>query len=144
MVNAARAGHDPGREPVLISLTSPVRRGLARGLVCGIGSGAAPEIPRIDAGLPDAELADFLAEAAHVDTGFVAVTDDGDRALAIIAATVAALCGEQIHAALRQPDVAFLAALKPPAVEALRGVLLAVETDSPDRVIAALRVLGAD
>ncbi|MFI9507689.1 hypothetical protein [Nocardia sp. NPDC052566] len=95
----------------------------------------------LDGDVPDAEVADFLAEAAHSDGGFVARTSDGERALGIVAATVAALCGEDIHQALRNPDLAFLTALKPPAIEAARGVLLAVETDATEDVTRALAVL---
>ncbi|MET7769206.1 hypothetical protein [Nocardia sp. NPDC005366] len=143
VVNGAQTGHGPGSEPVLISLTAPARRSLVRDLVCDIGSGAPPTVPRLAADRADAEIADFLAAVAHADTGFVARADTGERALAIVAATAAALCGEDIRAALARPDIAFLTALKSPAVEALRGVLLAVETDSPEAVTAALRVLSA-
>lgn len=129
---------------MLVSLSAPARRSLVDGLVRPPGSGGAESVPIIDADRPDRELADFFAEIAHTDTGFVARTDDGDRALAIVAATAAALCGEDIRAALERPDIAFLTALKPPAIEALRGVLLAIETDSPDTVTGALHILTAD
>ncbi|WP_198654045.1 hypothetical protein [Nocardia aurea] len=141
MVNGAQTGHGSEAEPVLISLTAPARRSLVRGLVCDTGSGAQTGVPRLSADRPDAEIADFLAGIVHTDTGFVARTDSGERALAIIAATVAALCGEDIRLALARPDIAFLTALKPPAVEALRGVLLAIETEAAEAVIGALTVL---
>ncbi|MEV6274699.1 hypothetical protein [Nocardia sp. NPDC051832] len=126
-------------EPVLVALTAPARRSLVEGLVQGRYQGSAP---RVDVDVPDAELADFLAGAAHADGGFVARTASGERAVAVVAATVAALCGEDIRAALAQPDIAFLTGLKPPAVEAARGVLLAVETDAVAEVTRALGILA--
>ncbi|MEU8895142.1 hypothetical protein [Nocardia sp. NPDC048505] len=127
-------------EPVLVALTAPARRSLVEGLVRAIGVGGGAAV--IDVDVPDAELADFLAGAAHAQGGFVARTAHGERAVAVVAATVAALCGEDIRAALERPDIAFLTALKPPAVEAARGVLLAVETDSVDEVRRALTILA--
>ncbi|PXX63028.1 hypothetical protein DFR70_10682 [Nocardia tenerifensis] len=125
-------------EPVLITLTTPARRSLVDGLVRAPRPGDAPVL---DADAPDSDIADFLAAVVHTDTGFVARTGSGERALAIIAATVAALCGEDIRAALTTPDTAFLTALKPPAVEAFRGVLLAIETDFVAEVTRALAPL---
>ncbi|MEU6832926.1 hypothetical protein ABZ894_30130 [Nocardia beijingensis] len=128
-------------EPVLVTLSAPPRRGLADGLVRNIG--ASPAAPTLELDAPDAEIADFLAHVAHSDTGFVARTSSGERAVAIVAATAAALCGEDIGTALRHPDIAFLTSLKPQAVEAVRSVLLAIETAAADRVDSALRVLNA-
>jgi hypothetical protein len=134
---------DGSGEPVLISLTAPARRSLAAGLVRAVGSGDRNLVARtVDVDVPDAEIADFLAEVAHADTGFIARTANGARALAIVAATVAALCGEDIRAALRTPDIAFLTALKPPAIEAFRTVLLAIETEEPDEVTRSLSPLA--
>ncbi|MFI9634770.1 hypothetical protein ACIHAX_18980 [Nocardia sp. NPDC051929] len=127
-------------EPVLVTLSTPPRRSLVDGLVRNIG--ASPAAPTLELDAPDNGIADFLAHVAHSDTGFVARTSSGERALAIVAATAAALCGDDIGAALRDPDIAFLTSLKPPAVEAVRSVLLAIETDAADRVNAALRVLN--
>lgn len=127
-------------EPVLVTLSTPPRRSLVDGLVRNIG--ASPAAPTLELDAPDTGIADFLAHVAHSDTGFVARTSSGERALAIVAATAAALCGEDIVAALRAPDIAFLTSLKPPAVEAVRSVLRAIETEAADRVNAALRVLN--
>ncbi|MEU2036840.1 hypothetical protein [Nocardia amamiensis] len=127
-------------EPVLVTLSTPVRRSLVDGLVRNRGASAAAPILELEA--PDADIADFLAGAAHSDTGFVARTCSGQRAVAIVAATAAALCGDDIRTALSRPDIAFLSSLKPPAVEAVRSVLLAIETDDTDRLIDALRVLS--
>ncbi|MBF6295945.1 hypothetical protein IU459_00105 [Nocardia amamiensis] len=127
-------------EPVLVTLSTPARRSLVDGLVRNRGASAAAPILDLDS--PDADIAGFLAGAAHSDTGFVARTSSGQRAVAIVAATAAALCGDDIHTALSRPDVAFLSSLKPPAVEAVRSVLLAIETEDTDRLIDALRVLS--
>ncbi|MGW4328451.1 hypothetical protein ACWEKR_21405 [Nocardia sp. NPDC004573] len=131
-------GMEPGA-PVLVSLSAPPRRSLSDGLVRNIG--ASPAAPTLELDAPDAEIAAFLAHVAHSDSGFVARTSSGDRAVAVVAATAAALCGEDIGTALRNPDITFLTSLKPPAIDAVRSVLLAIETAAVDQVNAALRVL---
>lgn len=123
-----------------MTLSTPPRRSLVDGLVRNIGASAAAPILELEA--PDAHIADFLAAAAHSGTGFVARTSSGQRAVAIVAATAAALCGDDIRTALSTPDIAFLSSLKPPAVEAVRSVLLAIESEEADQVIDALRVLN--
>lgn len=132
--------HDDHAEPVLVSLSAPARRSLVAGLVRPLGSTPDPaEVVDID--IPDAELAAYLVHIAHAGHGFVARTGSGARAVAVVAGTVAALCGEDIPTALTAPDLAFLTALKPPAIEATRSVLLAVETPDEQAIAAALRVL---
>ncbi|NEW38294.1 hypothetical protein GV794_22535 [Nocardia cyriacigeorgica] len=123
-------------EPVLVALTVPARRSLVDGLVVAPGSAPAGRV--IDADAEDAEIADILAEAAHSDTGLIARTAVPDRALAMVAGTAAALCGEDIRTALTTPDIAFLTGLNPQAIEAVRGVLLAIETEYPDQLGRAL------
>ncbi|KAF0849612.1 hypothetical protein [Nocardia caishijiensis] len=128
----------PG-EPVLVSLSAP-RRSLVAGLIRPLGS--TPAGTRVvDIDIPDPRLAAALVEAAHADAGFVARTDSGPRALAVVAGTVAALCGEDIPTALSTPDLAFLTALKPAAIEATRTVLLGIETSDEQAVRAAVSVL---
>lgn len=135
--------HDlsPAPEPVALSLSMPPApaRGLTEDLVRP--TGAAPTAEVLDLTADDEAVSEFLVRIAHADSGFVARADSGDRALAIVAATVAALCGEDIRTALAAPDLAFLKGLKPPAVEAFRTVLLAIESDNPD-VEAALTALA--
>ncbi|QLY31128.1 hypothetical protein H0264_01650 [Nocardia huaxiensis] len=135
--------HDssPSADPVPLTLSLPPRpaRGLTDDLVRPISGALEAEV--LDLAVPDIEVAKFLVRIAHGDSGFVARTDSGERAVAIVAATTAALMGDDIPAALANPDVAFLRGLKPEAVEALRGVLLAVETSEPGAVNDALRVL---
>ncbi|MFF3221328.1 hypothetical protein ACFYV7_00910 [Nocardia suismassiliense] len=135
----AHGAETPG-EPVLIALSAPARRSIVDDLVRVPTTG--DSAPILDADAPDADIADFLAAIVHTDTGFIARTSSGTRALAIVAATAAALCGEDIRTALSTPDTAFLNALKPPAVEALRTVLLAIETEHPDEVTHALAPLA--
>ncbi|MBF6173513.1 hypothetical protein [Nocardia blacklockiae] len=129
-------------EPVLVPLSVPgvARASLVDGLVRA--TSAATQAPLLDGNAPDEQVAAFLVGAAHTEIGFVARTSSAARALAIIAGTAAALCGEDIRAALRAPDVEFLRGLQPPAVQALREVLLAVESDTPDEVARGLRVLA--
>ncbi|WP_433197276.1 hypothetical protein ACQP1G_00555 [Nocardia sp. CA-107356] len=143
MADGVQAAHGVAGEPVLLSLAVPTaaRRSLNDGLVRSIGA-AETGVRVLDADAPDTEIADFLAEIAHSEGGFIARTADGERALAIVAGTVAALCGEDIQAALAQPDIAFLTSLKPPAVEAARSVLLAIETDAPDDLAGTLSILS--
>ncbi|GAA5047050.1 hypothetical protein GCM10023318_13050 [Nocardia callitridis] len=89
----------------------------------------------------DSTIADFLAGIAHADTGFIARTSSGARAVAIVAATTAALCGDDIREALTRPDLEFSRSLRPPAVEAVRNVLLGIETTAPDDIARALAAL---
>ncbi|MFC6011729.1 hypothetical protein [Nocardia lasii] len=128
---------DAHPEPVLLNLAAPARRSLVADLVRPTGSSPAP----VDVDIPDPDLAAFLAAIAHADHGFVAHTTSGPRALAVVAGTVAALCGEDIPTALTTPNLPFLNALKPPAIEATRTVLLAIETPDEQAVREALRVL---
>ncbi|MEV6770954.1 hypothetical protein AB0N05_20265 [Nocardia sp. NPDC051030] len=137
--------HDsaPAPEPVFMQLTVPSKpggRGLTDGLVRPITADPG-SVEVLDLAVDDETVSEFLVRIAHADTGFIARTDSGDRALALVAATVAALCGFDIRAALTTPDIPFLTGLKEPAVEALRGVLLAIESDTPDAVTTALAVL---
>ncbi|MEV5647906.1 hypothetical protein AB0L57_06605 [Nocardia sp. NPDC052254] len=134
--------HDstPASEPVLVPLSVPVARAdLARDLVRS--PSANPQAPVLDLDLPDERIVEFLVGAAHSEGGFIASTGSGERAVAIVAATVAALCGDDIRMALTGPDVEFLRGLSAPAVHALREVLLAVETDRVAAVTQALGVL---
>lgn len=140
MAHALPTPDRPAHEPVLVTLSTPARRSLVAGLVRPYTPD--PMEPVLDADATDAEVAGFLAAIAHADTGYIARTADGARALAVVAATVAALCGEDIRAALEQPDIAFLTALKPPAVEAVRAVLLAIETDRPEPLRKSLAALA--
>ncbi|MFF0608548.1 hypothetical protein ACFYUD_07765 [Nocardia tengchongensis] len=133
------SSHAP--EPVALSLSVPPRpaRGLTEDLVRPVT--ADPGVEVLDLALDDEAVSEFLVRIVHGDSGFVARAASGERALAGVAATVAALCGEDIRAALAAPDLAFLTGLKPPAVEAFREVLLAVETADVAAVTAALAVL---
>ncbi|MEC3957968.1 hypothetical protein VMT65_33370 [Nocardia sp. CDC153] len=136
--------HDssPAPEPVALTLSVPPRpaRGLAEGLVRSVS--ADPVVEVLDMGLDEAAISEFLVRIVHGDSGFVARADSGERAVAAVAATVAALIGDDIRAALAAPDLDFLTGLKPPAVEAFREVLLAIEAEDVADVTAALSVLG--
>lgn len=88
------------------------------------------------------EVADFLAVLAHAPTGFVGRAESADDVLAVLAATVAALRGDDVRSAWTHPDVAALAALRPAAAAAVRGVLLAVEVTDVAGAIAGLAMLG--
>lgn len=147
--------HDPTSapgtsEPVLLSLSVPTAApaGLTDGLVrrpedaSSAGQSTNSPVPVLDLNLPDERIVEFLVVAAHSDSGFIAATTSGERAVAIVAATAAALCGEDIRAALGEPDLEFLRGLGSGAVQALRDVLLEVRTTEPEAVNDALRVLA--
>ncbi|UGT59358.1 hypothetical protein [Nocardia asteroides] len=129
-----------GPEPVLMSLRPPARRSLADGLVRPPGP-VPPGIRALEPELPDAELADLVGTVVHTADGFVARTGNAARALAILAATAAALCGEDVRRALAAPDIPFLTGLNPQAVEAVRGVLLWIEAENPAELTAELAAL---
>ncbi|MGV9674472.1 hypothetical protein ACWDSJ_04255 [Nocardia sp. NPDC003482] len=132
--------HDSAPVPLTLGMSPSRPADLVAGLVRPVS--ADPGVPVLDAAAPDADIAAFLARIAHADTGFVARADSGERALAVVAATVAALCGEDIRAALTGPDLDFLRSLHPEARAATRTVLLAVETGEPQAVAAGLAVLA--
>lgn len=98
--------------------------------------------PGLVAGVPADAVADFLAVLAHTSVGFVAQARDGAEVLALLAGTVAALRGDDVRAALAHPDTAALAALNPDAAEAVRGVLLGIEVESPEQVEQVLADAG--
>ena len=103
---------------------------------------ATGERPGIAMTEPVDEIADFIAVLAHSSTGFVASADSADDVVAILCATVAALCGDDVRRALRDPQVSTLTALHPDAVAALRDVLVAVRTSDVEAVTAELRERG--
>lgn len=127
-------------EPVLLSLDVPAGTpvSLLDGLVRTVSQTPAVVL---DADAGDTEVAEFLVHAAHSEGGFVARTRSGDRALGLIAATVAALCGEDIRRALTHPDLEFLRGLRPEAVTAVRAVLLAIESETPATIAHSVDVL---
>lgn len=112
-------------------------RGLVDDLVVPTGSFAG--VRMVEPALSDDEVADLLAEVAHSPDGFAARGDTAIRALALLAATAAALCGDDIRTALRSPDTAFLSGLSSGAVDAVREVLLGIESDEPAELERALR-----
>jgi len=125
------------KEPVLVELTAPNRHSPIDGLV--VVPGTIPGKTVLDLSETDDRIADFLAMAAHSDEGFVARADDEHRALAVVAAAAAALCGADIRAALAEPDTAFLGGLSPQALGAVRTVLLGIETEQREDVDRHLR-----
>ncbi|WP_067696806.1 hypothetical protein [Nocardia jejuensis] len=138
--------HDsaPANEPVMLSLTVPAAS-VSRGLTAGLVRPTSPDpgtAEILDLTADDEAVSEFLVRIVHSDSGFVARTDSAPRALAIIAATVAALCGEDIRTALTTPDLPFLKGLTQPAVEAFRDVLLAIESETPDAITESLTCLS--
>jgi hypothetical protein len=103
---------------------------------------AAGRRPGLDLAAPAAEVADFLAVLAHTDTGFVARAATGAEALAGIAATVAALRGDDVRAAFLQPDIAALARINQDAAAAVREVLIGIEVTDPAGVARELAALS--
>ncbi|MGC0366875.1 hypothetical protein ABH922_004859 [Rhodococcus sp. 27YEA15] len=99
-------------------------------------------IPGLDSGRTAAEIADFLAVLAHDSVGFVARAKDADEVVALLCATVAALRGNDVRAAVLDPQPKDLLALIPEAASAVREVLLAIEVPDPVAVEAALRATG--
>ncbi|MFD4181750.1 hypothetical protein [Rhodococcus sp. NPDC058514] len=88
--------------------------------------------PGLRAGPTPDEVADFLAVLAHSDAGFVARVNSGAEALAILAATVAALRGDDVRTAFVAPDPVRVAGLNQDAAEALRTVLLSIEVEDAE------------
>lgn len=101
--------------------------------------------PGISADARPRHIADVLAVVAHADTGVSARARDGQDVLAILAATVAALRGDDIPTALAAPDLGALAKLRPEAAQAVRTVLLGIEiadAAGAHRSLAAAQLIG--
>ena len=96
----------------------------------------------IAASAPIDQFADFLAVVAHTDAGFVARAADATEIVTVLAATVAALRGNDIRAAITNPDIAPVLALSPEAGAAVREVLQGIVIDDPNAVTAELYELG--
>ena len=96
----------------------------------------------LSAAVGPSEASDALAFLVHSGRGFAASAEDGAGVLRVLAATVAALRGDDVRAAWSVPDVAWVAVVPDPAAEALREVLLHVVVPDPGRVAAELAELG--
>ncbi|WP_127781657.1 hypothetical protein [Rhodococcus sp. X156] len=105
---------------------------------------AAGHHPQLDADADPATVADFLAVLAHSPVGFIARADDAAGVLRVLAATVAALRGDDVRTAWRAPDAARVRAVPAPAAKALREVLLSVEVPDASRVAADLAEAGLE
>lgn len=129
----------PGRLAIRVH-PGDARRGWAAESAERIAAaGAHPVLPT---GLGVADVADFLAVLAHSDAGFVAHAGDGAQVVAILAATVAALRGDDIPAAYLAADPAPVAALGTAAAEAVREILVAIAVPQGAGVDAHLRSVG--
>lgn len=101
------------------------------------------ELPvELSAEVGASEASDALAFLVHAGRGFVASAPDGGGVLRVLAATVAALRGDDVRTAWAVPDPAWVTAVPDPAAEALRAVLVAVVVPDVDRVAAELAALG--
>ncbi|AUN38822.1 hypothetical protein [Tsukamurella tyrosinosolvens] len=88
-------------------------------------------------------LAEFLVHGVHDEgPGFEIAVADADEAVAVLCATVAALTGDDIPAALAAPDEARLAALNPMAQDTVRERLRHVVTPDPQALTDRLHALG--
>ena len=94
--------------------------------------------PGIEASREPDEIADLLAVVAHSDVGFVARAVTGAEVVAVLAATVAALRGDDIRTAFTNPDVAALARLNDEAAAAVRTVLLGVVVPAVAPIVEVL------
>ena len=126
-------------EALTISLSAPrvvfTTLGLQRVVDAGHGVGLREDVTAD-------EVADFMAVLAHTDVGFVARAADAAGVVQVLAATVAALRGDDVRAAWEIPDVAQLRAVPDPAARALREVLRSIEV--PDAVQVVMELAGAN
>jgi len=126
-------------EALTISLSAPrvvfTTLGLQRVVDAGHGVGLREDVTAD-------EVADFMAVLAHTDVGFVARAADVAGVLRVLAATVAALRGDDVRQAWEIPDVAQLRAVPDPAARALREVLRSIEV--PDAVQVVMELAGAN
>ncbi|MFC4606145.1 hypothetical protein [Rhodococcus kronopolitis] len=90
--------------------------------------------PGLDACAAAEDVADFLAVLAHSEVGFVARARTGAEVVAVLAATVAALRGDDIGAAFVAADPRPVAALSSAASAAIREVLVGIDVTDPEAV----------
>ncbi|MGW6693652.1 hypothetical protein ACWF62_07750 [Rhodococcus sp. NPDC054953] len=139
----ALAAGDPVRLPGLLAIrVHPGAAGRGWAAESAERIVAAGAQPVLSAGLDADDVADFLAVLAHSDTGFVAHAADGAEVVAILAATIAALRGDDIPAAYRTADPGPVAALSAAAAAAVREVLAGIAVPDADAVAEQLRARG--
>ncbi len=98
----------------------------------------------LSAEIGPSEASDALAFLVHSGRGFAASAPDGAGVLRVLAATVAAMRGDDVRTAWSVPDPAWVAAVPAPAAEALREVLVAVVVPDVERAAAELAALGVE
>lgn len=105
---------------------------------------AAPEPahPELTDAMAADEASDALAFLVHSGRPFEAAAADARGVVRILAATVAALRGDDVRTAWCDPVVETLVRVPDPAARALREVLTHVWVSDVDRVRAALASLG--
>lgn len=96
----------------------------------------------LSADIGPSEASDALAFLVHAGRGFAAAAENGAGVLRVLAATVAALRGDDVRAAWSVPDVAWVALVPEPAAQALREVLVHVVVPDAVRAAAELAELG--
>jgi len=109
--------------------------GVQRAIDAGHGVG-------LDADVDAGQAADFLSLLAHTEVGFVARAADAAGVLQVVAATIAALRGDDVRTAWDAPELATLLAIPDPAARALREVLRSIEVPDAVDVAAALTEAG--
>jgi hypothetical protein len=125
-----------------LELLAPPREPMS--LVDGLAVTGPSDLPahRFDPERPRA-LSEFLVRGVHeTGPGFVIEVADADAAVAVLCATVAALTGGDIEAALASPDEARLAGLNPMAQDAVRERLRHLLVPEPQAVTDRLHGLG--
>ncbi|WP_024795953.1 hypothetical protein [Tomitella biformata] len=97
------------------------------------------------AGRSNEEIADFFAVLTHSMVGFVLRAADAEDVVRLLAATVASMRGDDVRAALAQPNLRGLLGLGDEAAATVREILLGIEVADPVGVAAELlaRGLGA-
>lgn len=94
------------------------------------------------AGRSDEEIADFLAVLTHSMVGFILRADGADDVIRLLAATVASMRGDDVRAALAEPNLRGLIDLNDEAAAMVREILLGIEVADPAGVAQALAAQG--
>lgn len=124
-----------------LALGMPPREG-RRPLIDGLLVSSSELPVELSGEVGPSEASDALAFLVHSGRGFAASAPDGAGVLRVLAATVAALRGDDVRTAWAVPDPAWVTAVPDPAAEALRAVLVAVVVPDVDRAAAELAALG--
>ena len=114
--------------PLVLFIDPDAAHGLADCAALAVGAGQSVGLVE---GRSNEEIADFLAVLTHSMVGFVLRAADADEVVRLLAGTVASMRGDDVRAALAQPNLQGLIDLNDEAAATVREILLGIEVADP-------------